>query len=53
MQRSCKYKNCYILNNLNNYQPNVIIGNNTKEKETNKDTDKNNENLKIFIKSIK
>ena len=26
VQRSYKYKNCYILNNLNNYQPNVIPG---------------------------
>ena len=27
VQRSYKYQNCYILNNLNNYQPNVIPGN--------------------------
>ena len=26
VRRSFKYKNCYILNNLNNYQPNVIPG---------------------------
>ena len=50
VQRSCKYKNCYILNNLNNYQPNVIIGNKTK---TNKYTNniiinsKTNNNSKI------
>ena len=31
-QLSSKYNNCYILNNLNNYQPNVIIGNKTKTK---------------------
>ena len=27
VRRSFKYKNCYILNNLNNYHPNVIISN--------------------------
>ena len=27
VQRAYKYQNCYILNNLNNYQPNVIPGN--------------------------
>ena len=30
VQRSFKYQNCYILNNLNNYQPKVIMGNKTK-----------------------
>ena len=44
VQRTCKYKNCYILNNLNNYQPNVIIGNKTKpNKYTNIIINKNNE----------
>ena len=46
VQRSFKYKNCYILNNLNNYQPNVIIGNKTKpNKYTNILINKNNEIL--------
>ena len=31
VQRSYKYQNCYILNNLNNYQPHVIPGSLTKK----------------------
>ena len=31
VQRSYKYQNCYILNNLNNYQPNVIPSSLTKK----------------------
>ena len=34
VQRSYKYENCYILNNLNNYQPHVIPGSITKTKNT-------------------
>jgi hypothetical protein len=47
-QRSTKYKNCYILNNLNNYQPNVIIGSNTKTNEINKNLEQNNEKIKTL-----
>ena len=39
VQRSYKYQNCYILNNLNNYQPNVFPGNLIKT-NNNKYTDK-------------
>ena len=46
VRRSFKYKNCYILNNLNNYQPNVIIGNKTKVKSNNNNKSKNNEKIK-------
>ena len=35
VQRSYKYQNCYILNNLNNYQPNVIPGSLTKKNNQN------------------
>ena len=35
VQRSYKYQNCYILNNLNNYQPHVIPGSLTKTKNNN------------------
>ena len=41
--RTFKYKNCYILNNLNNYQSNVIKGNESKQKNENK----NNKNQKL------
>ena len=34
VQRSYKYENCYILNNLNNYQPHVIPGSISKTKNT-------------------
>lgn len=36
---SSKYKNCNILNNLNNYKPNVITGN-KKNKNGNKASEK-------------
>ena len=45
-QLSSKYNNCYILNNLNNYQPNVILGNKTKTKSNNNNKNKNNEKIK-------
>ena len=45
VQRSYKYKNCYILNNLNNYKPNVIMGNQTKTNKYNNNTNKNKEIL--------
>ena len=45
-QHSSKYKNFYILNILNNYQPNVIIGNKTKAKSNNNNKSKNNEKIK-------
>ena len=51
VQRSYKYKNCYILNNLNNYHPNVIPGsiiqvNNNKYTEIKlSDSEENNENI--------
>ena len=45
-QLSSKYNNCYILNNLNNYQPNVILGNKTKTKSNNNNKSKNNEKIK-------
>jgi len=51
VQRSYKYKNCYILNNLNNYHPNVIPGgiiktNNNKYTEIKlSESFENNENI--------
>ena len=50
VQRTYKYKDCYILNNLNNYQPNVISCDRAK---TNKYNNKINENKNhLFKRSI-